>query len=1061
MTDDIFKLTFEKAAVGIAHVDASGRWIHANQQLCDFLGYTRTELFCKTFKEITFPEDLEWDLIHAGQLYRGESDSFSIEKRYVRKDGLPVWASLSVSAIRNPLGKVDYFIAVIKDINLRKQTQIALEDEKNRAKLYLDVANVMLVSMDQNATVRLINPKGCKILGYREDELLGKNWFDAVIPEKVRSELESVLIRLMAGEIALVEYHENPIITKSGEERIIAWNCGAIRDNHGNITGIMASGEDITEQKRAYKETNKLLENLKKAETISKIGNWSLDLAANRLEWSDEIFHIFEIDKEQFEATYDGFLDIIHPDDRAEVAFAYENSLITKQKYEITHRLLMKDGRVKYVNEQCETEFDGKGSPVYSIGTVQDVSEQIEYQMRLESSKNSLLNLLEASPIAVRIAKNDGTNVVFANSAYARLIQTDRSTVLGKNPKNYYADQEEYDALVHQINEKERIYDRLIELSINNQTRWALASYMPMEFEGESCVLGWFYDITEQKNLQIELEQQKEEFETIFNVSKDGIAVLDMEFNFLDFNEAYIEMTGFTREELLGTSCISLSIPEDRDRAAEAMKCVIEHGYVKGFEKTCSVKDGKRLVISMTLTLMPDKKRILISTKDITNMKEHERQLEYIAHYDSLTGLPNRVLKSDRLRQAMAQAQRREERLAVIYLDLDGFKEVNDRYGHSIGDRLLIALSARMKQALREGDTLSRLGGDEFVAILVDMPDTSNALPIVHRLLDAANQPIRIDDLMIQVSASVGVTFYPQDEDVDGDQLIRQADQAMYEAKQAGKNRFHIFDSEHDRTIRTRHENVERIHQALKNNEFVLYYQPKINMRTGTIIGAEALIRWQHPERGLVAPMEFLPIIENHPLAVEIGEWVIDSALAQVQQWNAQGLRLRVSVNVGARQLLQEDFVERLRLILERHAGFASLLEIEVLETSALEDVNHAAEVIEACRTMGIRFALDDFGTGYSSLTYLKRLPIAILKIDQSFVRDMLDDPDDMAILEGIIGLASAFRREVIAEGVETVEHGTSLLSLGCDLAQGYGIARPMPSSQLLEWSQNWRFQSA
>ncbi|MDD4854440.1 MAG: EAL domain-containing protein [Sulfuricurvum sp.] len=707
---------------------------------------------------------------------------------------------------------------------------------------------------------------------------------------------------------------------------------------------------------------------------------------------------------------------------------------------------------------------DTTGTINGGIAIIEDITERKEAEEEtknllhnLKKSENTLLYLLETSPIAVRIAKAGGQEVIFANNAYARLIQADQSTVLGKNPRNYYANKEEYDAIVMQIDNKKIIYDRLVELSINYQTIWALASYTPIEFEGESCILGWFYDITEQKNLQIKLEQQKEEFETIFNISKDGIAILDMESNFLDFNDAYMEMTGFTREELLATSCIALSIPEDRERAIKIMKTVATEGYVKGFEKTCLVKEGKRIVITMTLTLLPDKKRILISTKDITDMKEHERQLEYIAHYDALTGLPNRILKSDRLRQAMIQAQRREEQVAVLYLDLDGFKEVNDRYGHSIGDQLLVALSARMKQALREGDTLSRLGGDEFVAIIVNMQNTSIALQIIQRLLEAANQPIHLDDLMLQVSASIGVTFYPQHNDVDADQLIRQADQAMYEAKQAGKNRYHIFDPEHDRTIRTRHETLERIHQALKDNEFVLYYQPKINIRTSKLIGAEALIRWNHPKQGLIPPLDFLPFIENHPLAVEIGEWVIDEAISQIERWSKQGLDLPVSINVGARQLLQGDFVERLRVILSRHESFnSSLLEIEVLETSALEDVNRAAHIIEECRTMGIRFALDDFGTGYSSLTYLKRLPVAILKIDQSFVRDMLGNSDDLAILEGIINLASAFHREVIAEGVETLEHGERLLLMGCDLIQGYGIARPMPSEKLLEWSQNW-----
>ncbi|MCK9373707.1 MAG: diguanylate cyclase [Sulfuricurvum sp.] len=574
-----------------------------------------------------------------------------------------------------------------------------------------------------------------------------------------------------------------------------------LRDTDNTIEGGIAIIEDITERKMADVETQKLLKNLRQAEKIAQIGNWHLDLRSNTLEWSDEIFHIFELDKENFEPTYDAFLTVIHPDDRKNVENAYQNSLVTQQKYEIVHRLRMRDGRIKYVSEQCDTKFDQTdNSPLCSFGTVQDITEAMHYQIRLEKSENTLLFLLKMSPIAVRIAKSEGSEVVFANEAYSRLTQTDISAVLGNNPKNYYARHEEYDAILKQINAKEIIFNRLVELSINHQTIWVLASYMPIEFEAEPCVLGWFYDITEEKNLQKDLAEQRDEFKTIFNTSKDGIAILDTESNFLDFNDAYMEMTGFSREELLQMNCISLSIPQDRERATEMMKKVLEHGFVKGFEKTCIVKDGKQLYINMTATLLPDKKRILVSTKDVSAMNLHAQQLEFLAHYDALTGLPNRILESDRLHQGMIQTQRRKERLAVLYLDLDGFKHINDTYGHSVGDQLLIALSARMKQSLREGDTLARLGGDEFVAILVDLKDTSAAIPIIHRLLEAAGNPIRLESLTVQVSASIGVTFYPQEHEVDGDQLIRQADQAMYEAKQSGKNRYYLFDSKEEIT---------------------------------------------------------------------------------------------------------------------------------------------------------------------------------------------------------------------------------------------------------------------
>ncbi|MEW8585058.1 MAG: EAL domain-containing protein, partial [Candidatus Thiodiazotropha sp.] len=347
------------------------------------------------------------------------------------------------------------------------------------------------------------------------------------------------------------------------------------------------------------------------------------------------------------------------------------------------------------------------------------------------------------------------------------------------------------------------------------------------------------------------------------------------------------------------------------------------------------------------------------------------------AHYDALTGLPNRVLLGDRLRQTMLQASRRDTQLALVYLDLDGFKEVNDDYGHDVGDRLLVTLADRMKNAVREVDTLARLGGDEFVALLADLPDVDTSLPWLQRLLHAIAEPVHDEVGLLQVSASLGVSFYPQAEPIDADQLLRQADQAMYQAKLAGKNRYHLFDAVQDRDLRGQHESVERIRAALAKREFVLHYQPKVDMRRGRVIGVEALIRWQHPEEGQLYPGSFLPTISDHPLMLELGDWVIESALEQIVDWRAAGIALPVSVNVDAMQLDQADFIDNLRAALARHPQVQpGDLELEVLETSALEDITRVSQIMRDVQALGVGFALDDFGTGYSSLTYLKRLPI-------------------------------------------------------------------------------------
>jgi EAL domain-containing protein (putative c-di-GMP-specific phosphodiesterase class I) len=359
---------------------------------------------------------------------------------------------------------------------------------------------------------------------------------------------------------------------------------------------------------------------------------------------------------------------------------------------------------------------------------------------------------------------------------------------------------------------------------------------------------------------------------------------------------------------------------------------------------------------------------------------------------------------------------------------------------------------------------VARLGGDEFVLLLSGLDDIGKCQQALDRVLHTIAQPYQLGkERLANLSASIGVTLYPVD-GADADTLLRHADQAMYLAKQAGRHRYHLFDPEHDRQAHAHREAVARIEAALNAGEFRLYYQPKVNMRHGVVVGAEALIRWQHPERGLLPPGEFLPIIEDSEFSVELGEWVMEEALRQMAVWRAQGLTLPVSVNISARHLQHPQFSQRLHTLLARHPDTPpGQLELEVLETAALDDIAYVSALMERCRALGVMFALDDFGTGYSSLTYLKRLPANVLKIDQSFVRDMLKDPEDLAIIEGVIGLTQAFRRTAIAEGVETLEHGALLIQLGCDLGQGYGIARPMPAEAVPGWvagfsaPESWR----
>jgi diguanylate cyclase (GGDEF)-like protein len=439
-----------------------------------------------------------------------------------------------------------------------------------------------------------------------------------------------------------------------------------------------------------------------------------------------------------------------------------------------------------------------------------------------------------------------------------------------------------------------------------------------------------------------------------------------------------------------------------------------------------------------------------------------DQQLRQLAYEDPLTRLPNRTLLSQRLGEELERARRNGTHLAVGYLDLDNFKPINDSHGHAVGDQLLVAVAERLCRCLRPGDTVGRLGGDEFVVILPGLSSLDELEALGERLLSAVAQPTLLaETLTVAVSTSIGFRLVPPD-DADPDTLLRQADQAMYAAKRDGPGRMHHFDVELERRQSLQRTRLERVRQAIEGQQLRLFVQPVIDLATQQLRFAEALVRWQHPQQGLLSPQEWLGWIEDQPEIIRLGYWVLERALHHCSAWARAGQCAAVSVNMSARELRDPGFAERIRSALARHPELpASALRLEVLETAALEDLEQVAENIARCRELGVSFALDDFGTGYSSLTYLRSLPISTIKIDRSFVARMLEDPADEAIVRAVVDLAHAFGRTCVAEGVETPEHLQVLRAMGCELAQGFAIARPMPAEELPGWCSQFGAQLA
>jgi len=590
--------------------------------------------------------------------------------------------------------------------------------------------------------------------------------------------------------------------------------------------------------------------------------------------------------------------------------------------------------------------------------------------------------------------------------------------------------------------------------------RWVLSRGRIVERDAQGRPLmfsGTHTDINERKRHELEQQQAL----VVFEGSHEGIMIVSPARLITKVNPAFSRITGYSALEAVGHSPRLLASGRHGPQFYEELWAEVQrHDFWRG-EIWNRRKNGEIYAELLSISVVRDAdgqvRHYIGAFSDISQLKAHEAELDRVAHYDALTGTPNRRLLADRLRQAIQHCARSGKSSAVCFLDLDGFKTINDRYGHAVGDQLLIAVAAQLRAVMRADDTLARLGGDEFVLLLCDIASPEECTLILDRMLQAVARPVQIGPHTLSTSASIGVSLYPAD-NVDADTLLRHADQTMLQAKESGKNRYQLFDPASDRRVQLHRETLERLRRALQQGEFELYYQPKVDLQTGEVIGVEALIRWLPPGATMISPAEFLPHIHGSDLEGAFGAWVLRAAVAQAAAWQQAGEAVKVSANISANHLLQPSFFDDLRSALAAHPQLPpSQLELEVLETAEIGDMEQAVAILQRCRELGVHFALDDFGTGYSSLTYLRKLPVDTLKIDQSFVRDMLSDPDDLGIVEGVIRLAAVFQRKVIAEGVETLEHGALLRRLGCRLAQGYGIARPMPAAEFPAWRRQWQ----
>jgi diguanylate cyclase (GGDEF)-like protein/PAS domain S-box-containing protein len=562
-------------------------------------------------------------------------------------------------------------------------------------------------------------------------------------------------------------------------------------------------------------------------------------------------------------------------------------------------------------------------------------------------------------------------------------------------------------------------------------------------------------EISERKKAQSALTQSEKKLRNLYDTISDGIVMTDLKERVLECNQRYLEMLGYAEEEIKRASYDDITPAPWREKDILIRSQIFSHGYSEEYEKEYRRKDGARFPVSVKKWIIRDENGsptgMWAIVRDITERKKLEDAIRYQAYHDALTGLANRTLFIDHLSLELAQSRRNRKMLATMFLDLDRFKIINDTLGHTAGDVLLREAAERLKTCVRESDTVARIGGDEFNILLADMAHAEHAATIAEKIISVFKEPFEIGGIELHVTTSIGISLYPGDGE-NAETLLKNADTAMYSAKDAGRNNYQFYNHVLQMRGFERISMENRLHQAIERGELVLYYQPQMNIGSRRIVSAEALVRWRHPELGLLAPAQFIPLAEETGFISSIDDWVLHAACAQAQAWKESGHPdLSVTVNLSTRKFQEKDFSERVSQILKKTGLASGLLELEITENTVMQNIDLTVDNVSKLAGRGVRFTIDDFGAGYTSLRHLKRLPIQKIKMDKSFVKDLTTDRNDRAIVSAVIAMTHNLNLRVIAEGVETEEQLSYLRSSNCDEIQGFLFSRPLPADEFSE----------
>ena len=953
-------------------------------------------------------------------------------------------------------------LLVFRDITQSRKLKSRLSDNAQRLQRVIDTSMDAVIVIDEQGMVEEWNPAAELMFGWSNEEIRKQPIHETIIPEEFREQHLIGVKHLINNNQATTHAKriESTALYRDGHTFPIELAMTSIRTEKGWVFNAFIRDLSAQKHKEHLLKKNDLL--LHESQRMAKLGYWELNHVNGNLDWSDETYKTFCIDPATNKPSYDLFLNVIHVEDKERVNKAFAESVRNKTQYDIVFKIVAND-KIRVVHAKCETSYDDDGNPFRSIGLQQDITELQEKDQKLlmqdvllrETQRIAKLGYWELDLVDDTLVWSDEIYRMFCLDSAS----SEPSYELFIN-KIHPEDRERVDAAFSESLKNKKPYN-IIHRIVTDEGIKIVHEQCETSYDDDGNPLrslGLVQDITERVNNLDELRLAA----TMFKAHA-GILITETDGTILRVNPAFEEMTGYSSNELVGNNPRMLqSGKQSKDFYNSIWDKVAKDGTWQG-ELWNKRKDGALYAEWLTLTAVNDDvgevTHYVGTSQDITERKHAESQIEYLAYHDDLTDLANRRLLHDRLYQNIAACKRHSEFGAVLLLDLDRFKDLNDSLGHSVGDEILRQVSSRLKVMMRDEDTVARLGGDEFVVVLSSVGEDISTIglrvqAIAEKIRISLSQPYKLKDGQCHINVSIGISLFPEESE-DIDDILKHADTALYRAKAQGRNTVCFYQPSMQLEVDSRLAIGNGLRSAIKNNEFVLHYQPLVNDR-GELLGAEALIRWNHPEQGMIYPDKFISVAEDNGMILEIGQWVIKEAAEQVAEWKKAGIckqeRFRLAVNVSPRQFRQQGFVAQVLRVFEQTDIAPECIELEVTENMLMDGLNEVVDKMDKLRTHGIRISIDDFGTGYSSLAYLKKLPLDQLKIDQSFIRDITSDNNDAVVVETIIAMASHLGLSVIAEGVENQQQMDFLIEKGCKSFQGFYFSRALSAEDFASY---------